>query len=385
MTLNKRDFLNKTKKDFYEEIKKYQKSLKPTKEIEGFAGSSIVGEKNYPNIKIHNISNENKNNHYMKTSEIVKRDYSDIIKAKARNILGSTESINIRKSDEKIKKEIEDIYKSKNEVNFTSKFQNELKFNKIILNKFSGIVGNKNEITNIESNENTKTSKKIEKYTLGDIKAKNAVIDLYEKGTNEHQIINLLSIGSFGKQINKKLVPTRWAITTYDKIIEEFLFKKIYNNKIDNFYRLFYSIDKGNEFLILTLPDNIKGTIIEKFSINKEIDSFNDYNKLDKKEPMTAGGYYSTKLSIFEHLHKSKRQSSFISSRIIKEYDIPLGVVFVREMVRKAMKTQILKSNSFEEVKEFINLNYSNHLNDIINSKTIKQHNSQKKLSNFFN
>jgi len=48
----KKKYLNKTKIEFYKEIKKYQLEFKPSKEVEGFASTAIVGEKNYPNLKI---------------------------------------------------------------------------------------------------------------------------------------------------------------------------------------------------------------------------------------------------------------------------------------------------------------------------------------------
>ena len=56
----KKDLLSKTKLEFYNEIKKYQQEFKPSKEIEGYASAAIVGEKNYPNLKVYNISNEKK-------------------------------------------------------------------------------------------------------------------------------------------------------------------------------------------------------------------------------------------------------------------------------------------------------------------------------------
>lgn len=223
----KREFLNKTKIEFYKELKKYQQELKPTKEIEGFGASAIVGEKNYPNLKVHNVSNSNEDNSFFKTSDIVKRDYSDIIKLKARNILGSTNDTYIKKTNDRINKELQDIYKSKNAIEFNSEFENELRFDKVLVNKVSGIVGSRNPLLSLKANENTSTSKKIEKYTANDIKSREAIISLYEKGVNEHQIINLLALGSFGMQMNKKMVPTRWAITAYDQTIEKHLHKKL--------------------------------------------------------------------------------------------------------------------------------------------------------------
>ena len=98
----KRDLLNKTKLDFYKQVKLYQSSLKPTKEIEGFGSIPIVGEKNYPFLKVHNVSTKESDNSFLKSGDIVKKEYNEIFKLKAKNILGSTQQNHIRKVDEKI-------------------------------------------------------------------------------------------------------------------------------------------------------------------------------------------------------------------------------------------------------------------------------------------
>ncbi|MFW6285809.1 MAG: hypothetical protein ACOC16_01410 [Nanoarchaeota archaeon] len=60
MILTKKDILLKTKLDFYKEIKKQQENFKPTKELEGYGVSSIVGERDYPTPKVYNVQSQNK-------------------------------------------------------------------------------------------------------------------------------------------------------------------------------------------------------------------------------------------------------------------------------------------------------------------------------------
>lgn len=381
--LNKREFLNKTKIDFYQEIKKYQKELKPTNQIEGYPSGVIVGEKSYPNLKTYSISNFFIQNSFFNTSQIVKKDYTQIIKLKAKNILGSTRNLYIKDSNSRLNKELQDIYKSKKPIQFSSKFENELKFDKVLISKVSGIVGSKNELLKIFPNENTKTSKQIEKFTQNDIKSENAVISLYNRKINEHQIINLFSLGSFGIDINKKLVPTKWAISAYDQIIEKYLYKKIINYKLIENFEIFYHNDKGNSFLIIQIPNEFSCEIIEKFDNNIERDYVRFDNKLKKDEPETAGGFFATKLAIFEQLEKRKRQASFISIRIIEGYDIPLGVVFVRESVRQAMKNRIFESSNILQLEQYLKLKFDKHYNYYKISKVLEEFEKQKKLRQF--
>lgn len=381
----KKEILSKTKLEFYKQIKQYQKNFKPTKEIEGFGANAIVGEKNYPELKIYNTSNEDKETSFFNTQEIVKKDYSDIIKLKAKNILGNTNNIYVKKTNNKILEEIQDIYKAKKEVEFTSKFDKELKFNKPVINKLSGILGTKNELKNINLNENAKTSKQIEKYAENDAKSKEAIINLYERGTNEAQIINLLSLGTFGLEINKKIVPSRWAITAYDKIIENYIYKKLLTFKIIENYEAYYHKDKGNAFLIILAPDTFT---FENYEFTPQDWYATDYvsinNKLPYPEPKTAGGFFATKVAIFEHLKKRKRQASIICLREIDNYEIPLGVVFVRESVRETMKNKIFTCQTQTQLLTFLKKFHPAHTQKYLQSQTLKEAKKQKKLKEYF-
>jgi hypothetical protein len=384
MNNSKRDFLSETKRKFYDEIRLYSLKFNHKKELEGYPASSIVGEKNYPNIRVHSISNGDKNSTYKKTSLIVKNTYDEIVKLKAKNILGSTSNLNIKNKKEKIKEEISDIYKAKNDVNFASHFEKELNFDRVLTSKITGIMGSKNELISLHATENISIKKRIDKYTNEDIKSKEIIIDLYKRGYNEHQIINLLSLGEFGYEFRKKLVPTRWAISAYDKSIESYLHKKILDYKLINNYELYTYKDKGNFFLIILFPEYFCSEIIETFNNNIEKDFVQFDNKLRYKDPQTAGGFYATKLGIFENLNHRKKQSAFISIRIIDGYDIPLGVVFVRESVREAMKKKIFETSKLDILDKYIMDNFLEHYNHFKNSKVLVEINRQKRLDKWF-
>jgi len=384
-------FINRTKQEFFKQIKAYQKTLKPTKEIEGFGSAPIVGEKNYPFLQIHNSSNENKNNSYLNSNKIVKQGYKHIFELKAKNILGSTQNTYIKNTTNRINNEIIDIYKSKKAIEFNSKFEKELKFDKILTNKMSGIMGSKNELESLQATENTKTSKQIEKYSSNDAKAKEAIIKLYERGKNEQQIIHLLSLGVFGVNINKKLVPSRWAITAYDKTIEHYLYKKITKYPIINEFEVYYYKNKSDTHVNILLPDHYTGTHTENWSdsYSDEWDGFNtDYfnhvNKIPTPDPLNSGGYYATKVALNEHLNSRKKQASAIMVRVIRNYDVPLGVVFVRECVRESFKNRIFKTNSFKELEKYIKINFPIHYKHFIESKVLQEQRKQTKLNQFF-
>ncbi len=380
----KKEYLSETKKKFYDELKSYSLNLKASKEIEGFPANSIIGEKNYPNLKIHSISNENLESVYKNNSNLVKLNYDKIIKIKARNIFGSSNNINVKDLNFRIKEELADIYKAKNMINFVSKFDKEIKFNCFANSKDFGILGSKNELLSIETIGNVSVSKNIEKYTNDDIKSKKAIIDLYEKSYNEHQIINLLSLGEFGHSLNKKLMPTKWAISAFDKTIEKHLYLKLIKNKLLEKFEIFSYFDKGNFFLIILIPDYFQAQIIETWSNIVESDYVSFDNKLDYLDIKTAGAFYATKLGVFENLCFRKKQSAFISLRVIKDYEIPLGLVFVRECIRETMKNKIFESSDLEEIKNFLLEKFPKYYNLIIDSKLFLNIFKQKKLNLYF-
>jgi hypothetical protein len=420
---SKKEFLSQNKKRFYEEIKAYQQTLKPTKEIIGFGSAPIVGEKNYPFLATHNISNIDKKTSFFETGKLVKKTYDEILPLKAKSILGTTQKNYIKKPKARIVEELRDIYKSKTAIEMQSSFEKELRFTKIVSSKVAGVMGSQNELTKLEAQENTKTSNKIEKYTENDIKAKEAIISLYEKGVNEHQIINLLALGSFGIELNRKLVPTKWAISAFDQTIDNYLHKKILKYNLLNQFEVYQDYDKGNDFIIILMPNTYSAEIVETWDLGEsaeqqeqkstdkshlfgvvtqdkkvKIDKWNtgkriiieqDYvsinNKLKTKDPQCAGGYWATKSPINRFLDKRQKQASYLSIRFIDNYDIPLGVVFVRECARKALTNCIFKSSSQKEVEEFIKQNYPRHHFHFTNSATLKEEKKQTRLTSFFN
>ena len=387
---SKQDFLNLSQKEFYKELNKYKSKLKPTKEIEGFPASAIIGSKTYSNVKVHSISNEDKAGEYKNIGEIAKKTYSEIFKTKARNIFGSTKEFHIKTQNKKIKEDLTDIYKAKNPVEFSSKFENYLHFDKIVLNKTAGIIGSKNELKSIDTTGNLQTSKSIENFSTKDIKAREAIISLYKKGISEHQIINLLSLGTFGINFNKKIVPTKWAISAFDQTIERHLHKEIINFKEISHFEIYEYTNKGNEFIIILHPHYFLGEVIESF-LNKgryiiEYDYIPQDNSFKLQTPQTAGGFWATKLGIHEHLIKRKKQAAYTSIRIIEGYDIPLGVVLVRECIREALlKAPVFKSSNEDEMSNFLMSNFPNHYTLYKEkSKIPNEMKKQSKLDGFF-
>lgn len=195
-----------------------------------------------------------------------------------------------------------------------------------------------------------------------DLRAGEALQNMYATGTPVYQLERILSAGMVGLGQKRRLVPTRWAITATDDQVGQRLIEQV---------RGFPTIDKplvhfgerfGNRFFVLLLPrswgfDNTEAWLKGAFwSRGAEVVAANDWedtalNPKGKRTAYaaeTAGGYYATRLSVLEHLVAIRRQATAIVLREVTDaYTTPLGVWVVREASRIAMESRPLV---FEDV-----------------------------------
>ena len=109
-------------------------------------------------------------------------------------------------------------------------------------------------LKNARITSNVKVSEKVDKILNDDLKANQSISYLYKNNFNEYFLNKILSVGVLGLKKNKKLVPTRWAITAVDDALAKELLKQVQNYKLIETYQLLFSEFMGNQYLILFLP-----------------------------------------------------------------------------------------------------------------------------------
>ncbi len=200
---------------------------------------------------------------------------------------------------------------------------------------------------------------KIQKfYDDTDALAAEAVVKLYEKEIDENALSRMLSVGVFGKQ--RKLVPTRWSITATDDILSKNFLEKVKEQQIGEYEACFGSY-LGNYYLLLFFPEKwryelfemyVKPGLLEYSTDNEEFEGRKNYAE------NCAGGYYTVRMAVAEHLMKNKRQNGVLALRFITdEYVLPLGVWVTREATRKALADRPISFASKE-----LMLNYAKQL-----------------------
>lgn len=223
-----------------------------------------------------------------------------------------------------------------------------------------------------------------------DLKANNAVIELYDSGIGHHHITQLLTSGQLG--VKRHIVPTRWGITAVDDTISNALKKEIMRyQEISRITFLTASLH-SNRIICVLFPGEFRFEMIEIWDRGSmwggaaEDTIIADYEGEKRKNNYSpiSGAYYSARLAVLEYLRSIRRCASVLVVRqVSKDYWAPLGTWVIREASRMAMNSPPLYLETpLEAEREITSVlgyekwrDYSRLMNDM---------RSQKKLFDFF-
>lgn len=225
-------------------------------------------------------------------------------------------------------------------------------------------MGPKAPARRIEPQENPKADRKVEKYYYDEVKAEDAIVSLFDRGYDVYQLSRLLSAGIFGIPRNRKLVPTRWAITATDDIIYRRKVAEIKHYEPVDAYYLYESHLFDNHFYIILMPDVWGFELIEAWAPGSVwysgrepylINDWEGYGGRDGYADNVGGSYYAARIAVIEHLLRTKRQARTVIFREVHEgYYIPLGVWQVRENVRNAFEQKPERFGTLNEVFDYL-------------------------------
>jgi hypothetical protein len=243
---------------------------------------------------------------------------------------------------------------------------------------------------------NTRYEHRIEKaYYDTDLRATQAVLELYDRGVMVTKIQKAFSVGAFGIERNRRLVPTRWSITAVDDIVSKNLAETVKTFPEINEYRVYESVYLDNIFEILMIPAHwsyesmeawYPGTVWNPHGRNTAIFSDWEGNNGRTTYAEIGGCYYSARLAVCEQLIKERRQATVIVLREARPgYIMPVGVWQVRENVRNAMRQKPFLFNSLDASLKFISSRFEIPLRRwILQSELLKNALFQKKITDFF-
>ncbi|MDG6907989.1 MAG: hypothetical protein JRN20_19650 [Nitrososphaerota archaeon] len=210
---------------------------------------------------------------------------------------------------------------------------------------YSTPIGNPAPIERVKVIDNATVERSIDKAVHDpDLRAVEAIQYLRERAPM-NQVQKMLSVGMLGLKKQRKLVPTRWAITAVDSAMGDEIVDKV---------KQYHEIDKPmifrneylfNTFQVLLLPRSYQYELIE-IDITESTEhptmtqDFEPYGGRTSYASETAGGFYAARYSVLKALDAMHRQASVIVVREIHpEYSFPVGVWAVRSNVAGAMNS----------------------------------------------
>jgi len=232
-------------------------------------------------------------------------------------------------------------------------------------------------------------------YNDTDLKAADAVLGLYEKGVLVSRIQRAFSVGAFGLEDNRRLVPTRWSITAVDSIVSKDMIEQIKTFPEINECRVYESRYLDNRFEVLMIPSAWSYEAMEAWypgtvwnPSDRHIVMFSDWEGFEGRTQYASigGCYYAARLAVGELLHKERRQATVIVLREAHPgYIMPVGVWQVRENVRNALKQRPLQFNTLEEALACVASRFQIPLETWISrSKLLQDALFQKRISEYF-
>ncbi|MEM4336599.1 MAG: hypothetical protein QXG86_01190 [Candidatus Woesearchaeota archaeon] len=256
------------------------------------------------------------------------------------------------------------------------------------------------QLRSIEFKENPKISRKVEKvYLEGDRKASDSLGYLFNKGFDENFLSKIFSMGIVGVKTQRKLVPTRWAITATDDILGKRIIEEI------KFFReadceFYFGDYLGNYYMIMFFPEVWSYELFETYmpktawNVEDNINYTTDYEFYEGRKNYAencVGGYYSVRLAVLEKLKDKKRQASVLVLRFITDdYAVPLGVWVTREAARKTLKNKPIvfedKETMLKYAQALVKKKWGYDANYLYSkSKLLNKIKEQSKITNFFN
>jgi hypothetical protein len=191
-----------------------------------------------------------------------------------------------------------------------------------------------------------------------DLLAQDAVIGLSKDGLPFTSIQKALSVGAFGKEQNRKLVPTRWSITATDDILGKHAMHDVRQNEPINEFRVYESSGLHNYYAVMLTPTSWQYEAIEAFNnvLGNQTFTFSDFEgRFGRKEYSEMGGcYYAQRNVIAEHLKQQQEQAgAFVFREVYKGYT-PTGVWVCRELTRGALAQEPKIFSKMSEAMHYI-------------------------------
>ena len=334
----------------------------PKKDFSGKSYNVFVGRFNYPHVNVGLLFSEQDNALLDKPSQWAEQNLPIQTLALLRSSLinsGKQAHVKLNSVNDRITKKLrssaEEIALSQKPLDIEIEVEKPVAF-KFTFSGEATPYGPRAALQDISVQENAHVPKPVERiHADTDVKANDAMHELSAKGFDEHYLTKLLSSGQLGTAPQRKMVPTRWAITATDDMLGKRAIAQILSGETQPL-GYFEGSYLGNYYFVIAFPGPFRYELFETHVPTGNCGTdFEDVGGRKAYAETTAGGYYAARLAIVEEMQRMGRQASFLVLRFVtEEYFMPLGVWVVREAVRNAMKSPFVEIASKEQLLEHI-------------------------------
>ena len=369
---------------WHENLLKYS-NLFSSDSVSGTSPPSIfVGSYNYPKVQVGPMVPPIHGDTSLLDSpeDWIGKSLEDIVNFRL-NLVRGIQKISVNATDGRYIENLQEVAMSSKPIDSDLEFYKSTK--NISIDGESAPFGPIGEIkkANFSSSSSSKPIEKI--FYDKDLKAKDAVLNLYNSGIEISKIQKCFSIGMLGKE--RKLVPTKWSITATDDIISDSLVEEILEFDLIDSCKIFSYEHIGNVFSIILFPHRWIFEMIEAWYSNGILGFGSDHEDARgiNHPPAIAGAYFAAKLAVAEYLFKNQIQAGVMVLREIRpEYAIPVGVWQIREGIREAMKNRPEIGDNFDNSLHLASIHTSISKTEWISHGDIGKLMRQKTLSEFF-
>ncbi|HEX2066656.1 MAG TPA: hypothetical protein VHI93_07580, partial [Candidatus Thermoplasmatota archaeon] len=240
--------------------------------------------------------------------------------------------------------------------------------------------------------QNVRVERPVERATSDtDLRAGEALWDMYRAGTDLYQLERILSAGMVGLERKRRLVPTRWSITATDDQVGKALIRRVLDLPTVDKPLLHFGERFGNRFFVLLLPRVwgfglteawLKGNFWGRDAAAIVEEDWEDHTGRSTYAS-TAGGYYAARLSVLEHLVATGRQATAVVLREVTDaYTTPLGVWVVRETCKAALASRPLAFEDAGAALRHID-RHALHAGWQVHAQLLRQARTQRSLDSF--
>ncbi|MDO5846306.1 MAG: hypothetical protein Q4Q04_05215 [Methanocorpusculum sp.] len=328
------------------------RETKPVSEYMGASPSVFVGSYGYPRVVGGPLMINDSDN----PLDWVRNKFSidDIVSIRSRTIRGGSD-LNVKIPDIGKVQEIALSGKPLDvEVSFTKPILFDLSFDGDVTP--TGLSG---EMKKLDVIDNANVSRIVDKCTSDtDLKATEAARILFENGTDVYKITNLLTSGLLGMERNRRIVPTRWAITATDDMLCSSYKREVARMPALSDYEVFCAALHGNTLCFILIPSNDwRFEMLERWQKKSLWSGDEESILVDGETGMTkrgyspiGGAYYSARLAALEYLKNTGRCARVICVRDVSgEYWAPLGVWVIREAAHASLASEPVKTGTLSE------------------------------------